>query len=1054
MASNQNLVAKIIINAQDNASKAFQSIQENAGKLAAGLAALVSFDVFKSAVTSAADFEAQLDIVAVKTGVTGQDLEDLKNKAVEIGTQFGKTGTEALTGMEVIASAGYSAADAISLLPSALDLADNSGKSLTESSSYLIKIMQSLGLETKQAGNVTDILTVASSQANTKVGDLTDALLESGGTAKTFGLGIKETAAILDVLASAGKSGAEAGTSLRNILLQVSDPTSKASEAFQKLGINSTDLVTVFKELATKGQAGKDALLALNTGDIAAANGILENIGSYDKLRTGLDGITGKAHEASDALGDNTKSAFEDFGAIVTNLGIQLGTPILKPFKNSLVDLQAKIQALIADGTLDKIGQSLASAFQAGVTAFSEFAKTIDFTTIGDSIKGFAIKTALTFDEISAGAKAIGDTFSLVTGATSTFVSGLQTTAASMLGAVSFAVGGVTKSFGDFLLLIGKAGDYVPGFNLLGDTTKSLGEYFSKAGQAGMDFASALKDQAVVQANESAAGFNKASQALDGLTESATKTAPKISEIWTQSTQAAAAQKDLATETDKATAATNSAAQAHQAAAAQMNSNAPKWVKHIDDLGKVTYENVSLKNSTDAATQSLANSGKGVNDLSSLYTKQFDELGRVTLGNIGLKDSTDKAKQSTDNLTTSIGAIPNKESKITADTTQATQKIEALKPPTDSLHTVKADAQKPKDEIGKLASKESDTISVHTFGSNPVAVNNDISRIQQDTGSLHTFNADNSEPLAAISHNQQPTSSNHTIYVTTVQTNQNGGQIQHFANGGQALYDVNFQRREGGLGGFGGGDTVPAMLEPGEWIIKKESVKKYGDGFMAKLNAGQIEDLPKFSFGGRITDDERYLANQNVEKLKTAEHFSSSGEQATIAYGTDADKIKDENGIANFKGFIDIANGFYTTASAQGAEFSNWAIATNQDYLLSALLDYVRNPYDKSKMEEVIRIARRHNEINQKQEEAEKSPAQTTGSEKPKVAPVDFFKTSHAPESAQIQSQPAPTNQATQSSNEVVIRFVAHSGSQATANATAADAKSIVDMIKQASLSS
>jgi hypothetical protein len=41
----------------------------------------------------------------------------------------------------------------------------------------------------------------------------------------------------------------------------------------------------------------------------------------------------------------------------------------------------------------------------------------------------------------------------------------------------------------------------------------------------------------------------------------------------------------------------------------------------------------------------------------------------------------------------------------------------------------------------------------------------------------------------------------------------------------------------GGLiAGFGGGDTIPIMVEPGEWVIKKTAVKNYGTNFLSALN--------------------------------------------------------------------------------------------------------------------------------------------------------------------------------------------------------------------------
>ena len=46
-------------------------------------------------------------------------------------------------------------------------------------------------------------------------------------------------------------------------------------------------------------------------------------------------------------------------------------------------------------------------------------------------------------------------------------------------------------------------------------------------------------------------------------------------------------------------------------------------------------------------------------------------------------------------------------------------------------------------------------------------------------------------------------------------------------------------------GGGVGGDTVPAMLTPGEFVMSKNAVSKYGTGFMRNLNKGKIQGFNK-----------------------------------------------------------------------------------------------------------------------------------------------------------------------------------------------------------------
>jgi len=70
--------------------------------------------------------------------------------------------------------------------------------------------------------------------------------------------------------------------------------------------------------------------------------------------------------------------------------------------------------------------------------------------------------------------------------------------------------------------------------------------------------------------------------------------------------------------------------------------------------------------------------------------------------------------------------------------------------------------------------------------------------------------------------------------------NENDGGAQRFASGGSV-----FTPR--------GTDTVPAMLTPGEFVMKKSAVDKYGTGFMRDINNG----VQRFAKGGPV----QYLKN-------------------------------------------------------------------------------------------------------------------------------------------------------------------------------------------------
>lgn len=61
-------------------------------------------------------------------------------------------------------------------------------------------------------------------------------------------------------------------------------------------------------------------------------------------------------------------------------------------------------------------------------------------------------------------------------------------------------------------------------------------------------------------------------------------------------------------------------------------------------------------------------------------------------------------------------------------------------------------------------------------------------------------------------------------------------------------------QRGGALPGYGGGDRVPALLEDGEFVLRKEAVRKYGLGLIWKMNRMRLDlgRLPRFAIGGLV----------------------------------------------------------------------------------------------------------------------------------------------------------------------------------------------------------
>ena len=93
--------------------------------------------------------------------------------------------------------------------------------------------------------------------------------------------------------------------------------------------------------------------------------------------------------------------------------------------------------------------------------------------------------------------------------------------------------------------------------------------------------------------------------------------------------------------------------------------------------------------------------------------------------------------------------------------------------------------------------------------------------------------------------------------------------IPKFASGGLDKFIESFSVG-GKLPGFGGGDTIPALLEKGEYVIREEAVQKYGTKMFENLNSM----MTRFSDGGSV----RRIAIPNVQ----AQKFSDGGSVGTV----------------------------------------------------------------------------------------------------------------------------------------------------------------------------
>ena len=373
-----------------------------AGAMAAGFAA---FGV--SSVKTGMEFDSSMSQVAATMGKSmdemlnetgkvdlawGEFSGNLRDYAKEMGAHTAFSATEAADALNYMALAGYDTQKSMEMLPNVLNLAAAGSMDLATASDMVTDASSALGLNTQETTELVDKMAQTASKSNTSVSQLGEAYLTVGGTAKNLKGGTTELSTALGILADNGIKGSEGGTILRNAILSLSSPTSKAKKELDDLGVSVFDsegnmrgLDEIMGDLDSSlsnltGEERAEAMSKIfNKRDLKGIEALLGATGGrWDELSGYIDEAQGSAQKMADTQLDNLegdvtllKSAWEGFQISISD-GV---TPALR-------DAVQGLTWMIDHASI--LGPIILGA----ATAFTVFAIAINISSIIQGVTG------------------------------------------------------------------------------------------------------------------------------------------------------------------------------------------------------------------------------------------------------------------------------------------------------------------------------------------------------------------------------------------------------------------------------------------------------------------------------------------------------------------------------------------------------------------------------------------------------------------------------------------------------------------------------------------
>ena len=224
-----------------------------------------------AAVKTAADFDEGMSKVSAISGATGQDLQDLRDKAREMGAKTKFSATEAAAAFEYMAMAGWKTGDMVSGIDGIMSLAAASGEDLATTSDIVTDALTAFGLSASDSSHFADILAAASSNANTNVSLMGETFKYCAPIAGALGFSAEDTAEAIGLMANAGIKGSQAGTALRTIMNNLAGEVKLSGKAIGDVTIATTNADGSMRELSDILADCRTAFSGLSESEAAAA---------------------------------------------------------------------------------------------------------------------------------------------------------------------------------------------------------------------------------------------------------------------------------------------------------------------------------------------------------------------------------------------------------------------------------------------------------------------------------------------------------------------------------------------------------------------------------------------------------------------------------------------------------------------------------------------------------------------------------------------------------------------------------------------------------------
>lgn len=367
-------------------------------------------NAFSECVRAAADFEATMSTVEALSGATASQMQELTDKAKQLGATTKFTATESAQAMTFMGMAGWDATQMLNGMDGVMSLAAASGTDLATTADIITDALTAFGLKAEDTAHFADVLAATATNSNTSVEIMGETFKGCASVAGALGYSIEDVSAAVGLMANAGVKGTIAGTALKNTFNGLLNGATLSAKAFGEVEVSAVnadgtmkDFGETINELRGYFSQMSEAERVMNAMDIAGKygyNGLLAVVNStqedFDKLTNSINECHGAASKMADVRMDNLSGQVTLMNSAMDALKNTLGSAYdeeLKKLAKAATDVLTKVNEFLQKHPA--ITKALVGITAAVTTLIGAFAAYATISAAVQAIKKFTAATQI-----------------------------------------------------------------------------------------------------------------------------------------------------------------------------------------------------------------------------------------------------------------------------------------------------------------------------------------------------------------------------------------------------------------------------------------------------------------------------------------------------------------------------------------------------------------------------------------------------------------------------------------------------------------------------------